>query len=155
MKMYQFKNILSVICTLIGIFCLVISVLCLKVWHDTMYGIIGAMLTAAYLIIGICTKIGADEDKEEYIDMHKYVKERYYDKLSVLYHKHFWKLGMDCQVPYFKDKKAILEWAADMAMACHTYMFDYDTENLDPKLNQELQTMTELAQEIIDNKKYL
>ena len=155
MKMYQFKNILSVICTLIALLCLTISALCLFVWNDSLYAIIGAALTAAYLIIGICTKIGADEDREEYIDMHKYVKERYYDKLSVLYHKHFWKLDVDCMVPTMNQKLELLKWAVDVSMACKAYQYDYNTAKDDPELDEALNEMCNLAQNLINNKKYI
>lgn len=155
MKMYQFKNIVSTICTLIGIFCLVISVLCLKVWNDNMYGIISITLVAIYLIVGICAKIGADEDKEEYATMHKYVKEMYYDKLSVLYHKHFWKLDVDYMVPTMNKKLELLQWAVDVSMACKVYQHDYNTAKDDPELNKDLNEMCNLAQNLIDNKKYI
>ena len=156
MKMYNIKKFISVICIVISIVLLVLAVFCKYLWQDNMYTIYCVSLMAIYMIVGICAGHGAKEDYEEYQCENKFIKIVYYDKLSKLVIKHYWKLDIDCTVPYFKNnKKAILEWAADVAMACQTYMFDYDTENKDPQLNQELKTMTELAQEIIDNKKYL
>ena len=155
MKMHQFKNIVSVVCFIIAGFCLAMSVTCAAEWSATLEATISAIVFVLYLLIGLCAKKGATEDYENYIYVRKITKEDYYDRLSYLFKKHYWTLDVDKLIPSFHDKKLLLEWAADVAVACQAYQHDYSTKEKAPIINHELEQMIELANQLIENKKYI
>lgn len=154
MKMYQFKNVVSIICFVIAGFCLAMAITCVAEWSATLEVIISSIMFILYLLIGLCAKKGAKEDYENYVYVRKLVKEDY-DRLSYLFKKHYWTLDVDKLVPSFNDKKLLLEWAADVALTCRAYQHDYNTKEKSPIFNHDLDLMIELANQLIDNKKYV
>lgn len=154
MKMYQFKNLISVICALIAIISFTASIMFMADFNNDAYAIACITATAISLFLSICARCGAKEDYEDYMNNHHKI-EGMYKKLVKYYNKHYWKLDLYYMIPHFSNKYNVTKFAADIALECQTYMFDCDTENKDPELNKDLVEMTELAQEIIDNKKYI
>lgn len=152
MKTYKLKSILSVICFIIAGFCLAMAIICAVEWDATSESIIGSIMSIAYFIIGLCAKKGSQEDHEDYINTRKSIKETYFE-LSHLYKKYYWVLDIDSLVPSLKNKKKLLEWLADTAVACQVYQHDYNTATNDPDTNLDLELIINLSQELIDNKK--
>ena len=154
MKNYQLKTIISIICFMLCGFTLCLSVVCVAEWGAISESIIDTIMSIAYFIIGLCAKKGSQEDREDYINQHKSIKE-IYNKLSHLYKKYYWILDVDSTVPALKNKKDLLIWAADTAVACQVYISDDDIKDKNPKLHNDLKLMIELSNNIIENKKYL
>ena len=154
MKNYQLKTIISILCFILCGFTLCLSVVCIAEWDAISESIIGSIMSIAYFIIGLCAKKGSQEDCEDYINQHKSIEE-IYNQLSYLYKKYDWILDVDSTVPVFTNKKQLLTWAADTAVACQVYLYDYDIKDKNPKVHNDLKLMIELAKNIIENKKYL
>lgn len=152
MKNYQLKSIISIICFIITGFCLAMTIVCAVEWDAISESIIGSIMSIAYFIIGLCAKKGSQEDKEDHIRTQESIKDTY-SELSHLYKKYYWVLDVDSLVPSLKNKKKLLEWAADTAVACQVYQHDYNTATNDPNTNLDLDLMINLSQELIDNKK--
>lgn len=154
MKMYQFKNIISIVCFVISGFCLAMAITCIAEWQVISEAIVSFITSIAYLIIGICSQKGSQEDREDYINQHKSIKE-IYNELSHLYKKYYWILDVDSTVPALKNKKEFLKWSIDISLVCLAYQYDYNTAKNDKQTNQDLDIMINLIQELIDNKKYI
>ena len=154
MKNYTIKNLISVICLIMTGFCASIALLCVIKWSTVFYAILGSVMSVLYLIMGILIKKDANEDYEYYLSKQEEIKE-IYKELSYMYKKYYWALDVDSLVPSLKNKKNLLAWAADTAVACLVYQHDYKTAELDSNADTDLNIIINLAQDLIDNKKYL
>lgn len=154
MKTYQLKTIISILCFIFCGFTLCLSVVCIAEWDAMSESIICFIVSIVYLILGLCAKKGSQEDREDYINTRASIKETY-SEISHLYKKYYWILDVDSTVPLLKNKKQLLKWAADTAVVCLAYQYDYNTAKNDKQTNQDLDIMINLIQELIDNKKYL
>lgn len=154
MKNYTLKNIFSIICFIITGFCILAALICIIEWDDIFYSILSSIISILYLIVGIALHRDANEDYKYYLSKQEEIKETY-EQLSYMYKKYYWALDVDSLVPSLKNKKNLLIWAADTAVACQVYLYDYDTKNKNPKLHNDLKLMIELSKNIIENKKYL
>lgn len=154
MKNYTLKNIFSIICFIITGFCVSSALICIIEWDDIFYSILSGIISILYLIVGIALHRDANEDYEYCLSKQEEIKETY-EQLSYMCKKYYWALDVDSLVPSLKNKKQILIWAADTAVACQVYIHDYDTKDKNPKLHNDLKLMIELSKNIIDNKKYL
>lgn len=155
MKTYQFKNAISIICFVITGFCITICAMCIAEWHDTLHAIISTALSLIYLVIGLCAKYGAMEDYDDYLTMKSCVKENCFDRLVYLFRKYKFLLDLNLTIPLYSDKQKVIAWAVDVAVSCQAYQHDYNTAKTDPILNHDLDLMIELANQLIDNKKYI
>ena len=154
MKNYNFKNMISVICLVITGFCMSISLLCITEWGEVFYAILGGIMSVLYCIVGIAFKKDANEDYEYYLSQQEHIKETY-EELKYMYKKYYWALDVDSLVPSLKNKKNLLIWAADTAVACQVYQHDYKTAELDSNADTDLHIMINLAKDLINNKKYI
>ena len=78
--------------------------------------------------------------------------------MAYLFRDHWYKLDIldsNYLVPAFNHKSRVLEWAADVAVACQVYQMVYNVAVIDPNTNNDLSTMIELAKNLIENKKYI
>lgn len=154
MKVYTTKYVITTICTIFAL----ISFVLIFVGHyynDTTSIALSLFLFVAYSIMSFCAGIGAKEDYEDFKMQQTLVKENYFDRLSTLFRKYYWVLSVDTLVPFYSNKKKVLEWAADIAIAAHVHRYDYNTKETNPKVDKDLDLMIVLAKELIENKKYI
>ena len=154
MKNYTFKNILSMICFIITGFCASIALICITAWCEVVCAIICGAISVYYCITGIAFKKNANKDYKYYLSQQEFIQKTY-TELSYMYKKYYWILDVDSLVPSLKNKKNLLMWAVDTAVACQAYQYDYNTADLDYNTDTDLNIMINLAKELIKNKKYL
>lgn len=154
MKNYLTLKTTSIICFILTGLCAMISAICALEYEAPDVSILTAFMTIVAFVLGIIYTKNATEAFEDYVNMRSELRKSY-NELSALYKKHYWALDVDSLVPVFTNKKQLLTWCADTAVACQVYQNDYKTETRMPEANEELEQMISFALEIIDNKQYL
>lgn len=154
MKNYLTLKTISIICFILTGLCAMISTFCALEYKAATEAILTAFMTIVAFVLGIIYTKNATEAFKDYINIRKELRKAY-DQLSTLYIKNYWALDIDSLIPVFTNKKDLLVWCADTAIACKVYQGDYKTEKCMPAAHQELSQMISLAKEIIDHKQYL
>ena len=107
MKMYQVKNIITVIACIVACVSFYLSMMCNFVYCDNNYALGYMLFFIISCLIGICSGIGAIEDKLDYQIQQQYVKVNYFDRLVYLYKKYGWIIDVGLIVPQYTNKTRI------------------------------------------------
>lgn len=154
MKNYYILKTISIVCFILTGVCAMISAICILEYKAAPEAILTAFMTIVAFVLGVIYTKNATEAFKDYINIRSSLRKSY-DQLSTLYIKNYWALDIDSLIPVFTNKKQLLVWCADTAIACQVYQGDYKTEAYMPTAHQELSQMISLAKEIINHKQYL
>lgn len=151
MKNYHISKFISIICFILTGVCAMISAICTLEYKAASEAVLTAFMTITFVKLGIIYTNHTNKAFEKCINIRRELRKSY-DELSNLYKKHYWILDVDHLIPTFTNKKQLLIWCADTAIACQVYQGDSKPNVC---LHKELSKMISLAQEIIDHKRYL
>lgn len=151
MKNYHISKFISIICFILTGLCAMISTFCTLEYKAASEAVLTAFMTITFFKLGIYYTNHANKEFERCIIIRRELRKSY-TKLSELYKKHYWALNIDSPIPVFTNKKQLLIWCADTAIACQVYQGDYKPNVC---LDRELSQIISLAKEIIDHKQYL
>jgi hypothetical protein len=154
MKKHIIINIISTTLFVIAGFSLAMTILTLTEWEDLFCGTMYAIVTIGYAFFGVVFQRWAQSEETYYTSKQTEVDE-IYNELTRMFNKHYWALNIDKTIPHRHNKLKLTEWAADVALACQLYQEEYNTKELDPNAHQDLSIMIGLAQDLIENKKYI
>lgn len=154
MKNYLTLKTISIICFILTGVCAMISAICILEYKAAPEAILTACMTILAFVLGMIYTKNTTEAFKDYINIRRELRKSY-NELSALYKKNYWALDVDSPIPIFTNKKQLLIWCADTAIACQVYQCDYKTEAYMPTAHKELSQMISLAKEIINHKQYL